>query len=291
MPSHVTRAYFSLKAFNAEIAAIKDGHSRPSSLRSEGTSLALQLRMQWWMDAVDQIYSDTGTTSAVDDSYGHSPVVRSLTRANAEFHLTRRFLERLIESRRADLDVAQYATMEDLIRYSEDSVSTLLYLSLETLGVRDDAADEVAYYAGVGMGLVTAIRSIPYHLHLHENLAVPANVLLTENSRQRDDLLLSLRAQEDSPIAPLTEQQRQIWHDAIREMVATASLHLSKAQQLQTQVPREARAAFLPIVPSMLYLSQLQEHYNVFDPALTDPSQRRLKLLLLLSRTWLTGVF
>ena len=289
MPSRVTRAYFSLKAFNAEVAAIKDGHSRSSSLRSEGTSLALQLRMQWWMDAIDQIYSDTSTT--VNDSYGHSPVVRSLARAHDEFHLTRRFLERLIESRRADLDVTQYQTMEDLIRYTEDSVSTLLYLSLETLGMRDDAADEVAYHAGVGMGLVTAIRSIPYHLHLHENLAVPADVLLTENSRQRDHLLLSLRAQEDSPIAPLTDQQRQIWLDAIREMVATASLHLSKAQQLQTQVPRKARAAFLPIVPSMLYLSQLQEHYNVFDPALADPSQRRLKLLLLLSRTWLTGVF
>lgn len=295
MPSHMTRAYFSLKAFNAEIAAIKDGHSRSSlQQRSEGTSFALQLRMEWWMDAIDQmVYGDISSTGSSNDSYWHSPVVRSLYRAHQEFHLTRRFLERLIESRRADLDITQYETMEDLIRYAEDSVSTLLYLSLETLGIRDDAADEVAYHAGVGIGLVTAIRSIPYNLHVHENLPVPSNVLITENSRQRDDLLLSLLAEEDSPIAPLTQQQKQIWQDAVQEMVAVASLHLSKAQQLQTQVPRHARAAFLPVVPSMLYLSQLQgpAQYNVFDPTLTDPSQRRLKLLLLLSRTWLTGVF
>lgn len=282
MPRSSTRAYFALKAFNAEIAAIKD-----SASSQQGTSLALQLRMQWWTDAIDQImHSNMSTT--IDDS----PVVRSLQRANQEFHFTRRFLERLIESRRADLDISQYETIDDLIQYAEDSVSSLLYLSLETLGVREDAADEVAYHAGVGVGLVTALRSIPYNLYVHENLSVPANVLRTENSRQRDDLLLSLLADDNSPIAPLTEQQKRIWDDAIREMVAVASLHLSKAQQLQTQVPRHARVAFLPVVPAMMYLSQLQEvHYHVLDPVLSDPSQRRLKLLFLLSRTWLTGVF
>jgi NADH dehydrogenase [ubiquinone] 1 alpha subcomplex assembly factor 6 len=286
MPS--PRAYFALKAFNAEIAAIKDGHR--SQQRSEGASLAMQMRFQWWMDAIDQvIYGDADN----NNSYSHSPVIRSLKHAHQEFDFTRRFIERLIESRRADLDVVQYSTMDDLIRYAEDSVSTMLYLSLETLGVREDAVDEVAYHAGVGIGLVTAIRSIPYNLRVHENLSVPSDVLRTESSRQRDDLILSLLAEEDSPIAPLTEEQKQLWQDAVQEMAAVASWHLSRAQQLQIQVPRNARVAFLPVVPSMLYLSQLQgpAQYNVFDPTLNDPSQRRLRLLLLLSRTWLTGVF
>jgi len=156
MPKRAQQSYFAIRAFNAELASVKDG----SSLRRRGVgagfgggettaaTLAMSMRMQWWREAVGTIYGDDAssrhrTGSSVDPalvnlsiSCWHSPVVRALDRANRESTLTRRFLERLIESREADLEVTQYLTMEESVNYAEHSVSSLLYLSLECAGVR-----------------------------------------------------------------------------------------------------------------------------------------------------------
>jgi hypothetical protein len=46
----------------------------------------------------------------------------------------------------------------------------------------------------------------------------------------------------------------------------------------------------LPVIPSIVYLERLEAaNYNIFEPTVIhDPT--RLKMLLLLARTWLTGV-
>jgi hypothetical protein len=46
------------------------------------------------------------------------------------------------------------------------------------------------------------------------------------------------------------------------------------------------------VIPALLFLSKLQEvDHNLFDTKLQVSEQGRLKLLLLLGRTWLTGIF
>jgi hypothetical protein len=55
LPARYRDAYFALRAFNVEIASIKD-QNRSSSSSSPGSALALQLRMQWWRDAVASLY-------------------------------------------------------------------------------------------------------------------------------------------------------------------------------------------------------------------------------------------
>lgn len=161
MPKEAQQSYFAIRAFNTELASVKDG----SSLRRRGAStfgaggdgglqqtgetaatLAMQMRMQWWREAVGIIYGEEKSASTktsggsdllnVSISCWHSPVIRALDRANQQKDLTRRFLERLIESRESDLEIIQYATLEDAVNYAEQSVSSLLYLSLECAGVR-----------------------------------------------------------------------------------------------------------------------------------------------------------
>lgn len=141
MPQHAQSSYFAVRAVNAELASIKDGSSlrrrQATAPLETSTTLALQMRMQWWRDAVAQVYGDepSGSSSALSISCWQSPVVRALAEATTRSNLTRRFLERLIDAREGDLEMNQYKTMQQAIEYAEDSVSSLLYLSLECAGV------------------------------------------------------------------------------------------------------------------------------------------------------------
>ena len=229
MPSSAREAYFALRAFNVEIAGIKDasqligGRSRgttsgnnggigsSSSSRSSSntnsnsqlfddnnnsmmedngmvgdSSLASRLRMQWWTDAVADIYEkgnnneqqqeqqQQSTTSKDEDvilqsftsSRKHNPTLRSLAHAIHTHQLTHRFLRRIMEARESDLDVLQYESIRDMAQYGEDTVSNVLYLSLECVGVREEGADGVASDIGVGLGVLTALRSTGFREHI-----------------------------------------------------------------------------------------------------------------------------
>lgn len=98
--------------------------------------------MQWWKDAVKEIYGDSDVVVPTDPtllnlsiSCWNSPIVRALEVAHQQVGFTRRFLDRLIDSRTLDLDVRQLITLDESINYAEQTVSSLLYLTLETVGV------------------------------------------------------------------------------------------------------------------------------------------------------------
>lgn len=297
-PLSARQAIFALRAFNAELASIKDGSNlrRRAGTMSTATSIALQIRMQWWRDAVAAIYEGDpaqASTSMIDPlaasvsiSCWHSPVVRSLYRAHLQCGFTRRFLERLIDARDADLDVAQHRTTQDAIDYAEQSCSSLLYLSLECADVRDDEADIVASHAGVGIGLVTSLRSTPLRV-LHGEVPLAADLFPPHFSFDSVPQCL-----QDEDITALESAEAIVWVEAARQVAAEASVHLSQVQRLQAQVPRGGRFCLLPVVPAFHYLSELQRSgYNVFHPTVRERDPRsRLRLLLLLGRSWLTGV-
>lgn len=165
MPASAREAFFALRAFNVEIASIKDA-SRLVGGRARGqtrfdndqfeeadSTLASRLRMQWWRDAVSEIYDnmqDDGEqkqqTSSSEQQYDpimasltssrkHNPTLRSLNHAIHTHGLTHRFLRRIMEARESDLDTMQYDSMRDMAQYGEDTVSNVLYLSLECVGV------------------------------------------------------------------------------------------------------------------------------------------------------------
>ena len=179
MPSNAREAFFALRAFNVEIATIKDasrlvgGRSRGGSQRSspaaagtggtnyddnimdEGvgdSSIGSRLRMQWWRDAIAEIYetadsdkqhheqqkqSQDSILRSLTSSRKHNPTLRSLAHAINTHGLTHRFLRRIMEVREADLDIVQYERVRDVAQYGEDTVSSVLYLSLECAGVSE----------------------------------------------------------------------------------------------------------------------------------------------------------
>lgn len=150
MPHRSRRSYFAVRALNVELASIKDGSvSRQvggAQFEESGASMALKIRVQWWRDAISQVYGDDtssnvgapstqGFLASMANSCWNNPVVRVLDYAVHESDLTRRFIERLLEAREEDLDVKQLDTIDEAIAYAERTFSSLLYLSLETTDV------------------------------------------------------------------------------------------------------------------------------------------------------------
>jgi hypothetical protein len=184
--------------------------------------------------------------------------------------------------------------------------------------VREDAADEVASHAGVGIGLVTALRSTPVRWLHHGEIPIPADLWKPTSSssyssssssplhahqetfrKSEHEAKQQQQQQEDSTLSALnvglvkSPAQQADFVQAVEQMATTASAHLAEARNLQGHVPKQGRGALLPVIPALHYLSLLEaSRYNLFDPRLLDAQPRnQFKLLLLLGRTWLTGIF
>ena len=143
--------------------------------------------------------------------------------------------------------------------------------------MRQDRADEVASYAGIGIGLTTLLRATPYRL-VHDEIPIPAE-LLRPNFPYKQ-----LFGEEHS----LGEADEAEWLAAVQQMTETAEAHMDRAKQMYPQLPRAARPVFLPMIPSMQFLERLvgSEH-NLMNAKLHEPLH--LQLLLRLGRSWLTG--
>ncbi len=57
----------------------------------------------------------------------------------------------------------QPRTLADVEEYAEQTASSLYYLSLETMGVKNVNADHVASHIGKAYGLTTLLRGVPFH--------------------------------------------------------------------------------------------------------------------------------
>lgn len=275
--------------------------------------------MQWWREALDEIYETIGegtdhrTNSSSSISGGvvaggatktgmspiskhKSPVVRSLHRAVEGHNLTRRFLERLLDARRMDLDREDSTTLtlDHCIEYAEETVSSLLYLNLELAGIRDDKADAVASVAGVGIGLTTALRATPGLWQRYGYVPIPSPFSRDQVPRFEvfQQALLDWRngnSLKDSHMSVPTEDDLQKWQDSVQLVTEAASHALRQAQMHQSDIPRSARMSLLHMIPALHYVRRLQNHANgnILDPQLHDPNtQHREQLRLLLHLGW-----
>ena len=287
MPFQSRESYFALRALNVELASIKDGGGLLYDQRRKGkdtSNVALKLRMQWWNDSIFTLSSSSGNSN---------PIVRSMHRAIQESNFTIRFLQRLMEARSMDLDCTQYSTMNDLIQYSHDTHSSLLYLQLECCsGDVDEQVDIIANHIGIGLGIVTTIRSIVYRASIMGEIAIP-NDLLQQYDVSHSDFFQIINHEG-------TEKEVKL-KGAVQQMAQLAHSYLNEARKHQDKLPKnDKRIALLPAVIGFHYLHQLQHtyQYDVLYPqkqanrnnTLSSPMEQ-LKFTMLLGRAYLTGIF
>ncbi|XP_032761900.1 NADH dehydrogenase (ubiquinone) complex I, assembly factor 6 [Rattus rattus] len=234
-PAECQRSASALRAFNVELAQVKD-------LVSEKT-IGL-MRMQFWRKAVEDMFCDNPP---------HQPVAMELWKAVKRHNLTKRWLLRIIDEREKNLDDKAYRSIRELENYAENTQSSLLYLTLEVLGVKDVHADHAASHIGKAQGIVTCLRATPYHSSQRQ-VFLPMDVCVKHGVSQED----FLRRNQDKNV-----------RDVVYDIASQAHLHLKHARSFHSRVPAQAFPAFLQTVSLEDYLKKIQRvDFDIFHPSL-----------------------
>jgi phytoene synthase len=238
-PSGRREALFALYAFNYEVARVRETVSEP---------VLGQIRLQWWRESIAAAFKGGPVR--------HHIVVEALTAAIRGCDLTRAHFERLVDAREQDLDEAPSASLAVLQDYAEATSARLVYLALESLGIRDPSAEMAGFHIGVAYALSGLLRSMPFQARAGR-LIVPADIAAQTALNAADyRALRSTRA----------------LRAATAEIAAVASRHLAAARTYRHSIARRALPALLPAIVADRSLARLKRaDYDPFDPALTTP--------------------
>ncbi|KAJ2953724.1 hypothetical protein O0L34_g1347 [Tuta absoluta] len=231
-----------IRAFNVEVARIQDQTSDVQTA---------EFRHQFWLDAIKSIYKKDQSLQNVPAN----PVTQELFKICTCYGLPKRYLERLITSRRFLLKTKYFNTLEDIEKYAEDSVSPIYYLLLSIGNIKDVHADHAASHLGKAQGLANILRSV-HVSNQHKMVSLPMDILMRNKVSQE----MVLRGIDSADM-----------QNVIFEVASRANSHLEKARKIE--VPKLANQIFLPAIAVDTYLKHLQKaNFNAFDKRLQQAS-------------------
>ncbi|KAM9724501.1 NADH dehydrogenase (ubiquinone) complex I, assembly factor 6 isoform 1-T1 [Menidia menidia] len=251
LPEEARRSSLALRAFNVELAQVKDSVSQKT--------IGL-MRMQFWKTAIEEIYRDDPP---------NQPVSMELWKAVRSHSLTKRWLLRIITEREKDMDDKAYRNLQELEKYSENTQSSLLYLLLECLGVKDVHADHAASHIGKAQGIVTCLRAAP-HQGRRRKVYLPMDICMLHGASQED----FIRGSREQNI-----------RDVVYDIASQAHVHLQHARSFSHSVPAAANPAFLCTVVLEDYLQRVRKaDFDVFHNSLQN--RNPLLPIQLYLRSW-----
>jgi phytoene synthase len=236
-PSDRREALFALYAFNHEVARTREVVSE---------TLLGQVRLQWWREAVDEIY--TGTAPRRHE------VVAGLAEVVRTAGLERSYFDRLIDGRERDLSPDPPDTLTDLLAYVDATSGMLIALAMQALGVPDPRWHAVGRQVGLAYGLVGLLRAVPFHARA-QRLYLPRRLLDKHGVTVRNLFDLKPESGLSDAVATLAGEAREI---------------LKQARSRGAAMPRVALPALLVAVLAERQLRVLAHaKYDVFHPDLT----------------------
>ncbi|XP_008429015.1 NADH dehydrogenase (ubiquinone) complex I, assembly factor 6 isoform X2 [Poecilia reticulata] len=251
LPEEARRSSLALRAFNVELAQVKDSVSQKT--------IGL-MRMQFWKTAIEEIYRDDPP---------NQPVSTELWKAVKTHGLTKRWLMRIVTEREKDLDDRAYRNLQELEKYSENTQSSLLYLLLECLGVKNVHADHAASHIGKAQGIATCLRATPYNSS-RRKVYLPMDICMLHGASQED----FIRGSREKNV-----------RDVVFDIASQAHVHLEHARSFSHNVPAAATPAFLPTVVLEDYLQRVRKaDFDVFHKSLL--SRNPLLPFQLYLRSW-----
>ncbi|KAL9974858.1 hypothetical protein ACROYT_G011954 [Oculina patagonica] len=254
LPKSSRASVFAVRAFNVELARIQDVVSEQTIGR---------MRLQFWRDSLENTFQGNPP---------QQPVALELAEAITKHKLNKGWFTRLIDARERSLDNRPHETTNALEEHGENTVSSVFYLILECLGVKDVQADHAASHLGKAIGVVTLLRSTPFH-GSKGKVYIPNNVMIKHGVSHED----IIRGRTTQPVKDVTY-----------DLASLAHSHLSMAQSLMSKAPKAASRAFLPMVSCEAYLTKIQRaDFNIFDPTLRE--RNHVLPFLLLKHAW-TGL-
>ncbi|KAJ3272531.1 NADH dehydrogenase (ubiquinone) complex I, assembly factor 6 [Terramyces sp. JEL0728] len=114
-----------------------------------------KMRFQWWRDVIDKTFQGTPI---------QHPVSIAIAHALEKHQLSKLWFTKLIRERETHLAQSQFSNMDQLEQYAENTASSLIYLHLEALGIKDSNAEHAAGHLGKSIGISTILRGAVYQL-------------------------------------------------------------------------------------------------------------------------------
>ena len=221
-PADVRRGLLALYAFNIEIASARERVSE---------ALLGEIRLQWWRDAIDEIY---------DGSVREHAVAAELADAIQKFGLPREPLNRLIDGRVFDMDEEPPEDINAFQNYISATAGELTRIGYRMCGVA--GKDDQALLLGSVWGGTGLLRAIPFHLSQRR-------VYLSKDLLRRAGITPSLLADKGTAI------------DMSPVVGDVASILEQKLEDVG-KLEKNARPAAAYVALARSYLSRLRRHGN-----------------------------
>ncbi|CAL8131524.1 unnamed protein product [Orchesella dallaii] len=246
LPDVDIRAFvFAVRSFNVEIALIRDQVSQ----KDIGFG-----RIAFWKDAVNKVFANKTNPSI---NIPRHPVVLELSKNLKDKTVSKKWFSNLIDAREQVMTDAAFKTLEDLEAYCDKSVSPILYLGLEALGVKNVDADHAASHLGKSIGLSNFIRSITHNAQ-RRRVLIPQELLVKHKLSQENFMRFSN-----------TEKIQ----DTVFDIASRAHIHYEKVQakSLKPNIPKAALQLMLVGTPTEIYLKRLRNsNFNPYDTSLNQ---------------------
>lgn len=230
-PPEAREGLIALYGFNLEIARVREAVSE---------ELIGRMRLQWWRDRLDDIY--TGTPPK-------HPVAEPLAWAVARFAVPRTVLEGLITAREDDLAGEAPADLAALEDHARRTAAPVVSLALRVLGQDSGPAAAAAGDVAMAQALTGILRAVPFHLR--------AGVVRLPGDLCRTAGLDLDRLRDRGPTG-----QENALSDVVARVSARAGEALASARR--HRVPRRALPALLPARLAARDLKRLTQ--AGFDP-------------------------
>ncbi|AZO46719.1 MAG: phytoene/squalene synthase family protein [Mesorhizobium sp.] len=224
-PADKRDALFSLYAFNAEIASVRDRIHEP---------LPGEVRLQWWRDVI----------AAENDAETGHPIADALRATISANRLPKTAFDNMLEARIFDLYDDPMPSRTDLEGYCGETAAALIQLAAMMLDPQE--APRFADLAGRA-GCAQAITGLLLLLPLYRRRGqcfVPADILAAAGSSSEEFV-----KGEGGPGA-----QR-----AVAAMIALARDHLGAFERGAPALPASLRPAFLPLALTRAYLGRMEK--------------------------------
>ncbi|KAF9178984.1 NADH dehydrogenase (ubiquinone) complex I, assembly factor 6 [Haplosporangium sp. Z 767] len=263
-----------LRAFNIELASIRESVSNTDIGR---------MRMQFWRDSLDKIFQGVPPQQPVALALAYAIQEQALYHRQQQApssssavaddtEMSSIWFKRIIKEREQNLSDPQFMTLGQMETYCENTFGSLLYLQLESVGVKSLEADHAASHLAKAMGIATMLRAFPFHMQ-QNRMVIPAEITAKHN--------LSQEALFRNPTITAALQ------DATLEVATAAHVHLATAQSYMENLPRAAIPVLMAGIPTESYLNRLEK--ADFNPLAPGIQQREWFLPAKLWYRWQQG--
>lgn len=214
------------------------------------------MRMQFWKDAINNIYKGKMTKE---------PTATALFESVQRYELPRQSFINVIEGRERELSIETPRDLQGLGTVLELTQSSLLHLQLELLLPQLTEIDELEKenyqialsHIGKSIGLSTLLRALPYHA-AKGRLVIPSDITANHGVVE-EEVLRKLDKIDGESANRLSDATFEFATEANDQLIAARSL-------LKGGIRKQLMPVFLSAVPPQSYLNRLEKYdFNPFN--------------------------